>query len=115
MSLTPILLQKMNQPSSGFFPEAPLTNSARNRQAAPAQWCDSGRQDLLTFGWRQGKTVLQACPKNPQAASAKNHTKHMANEIAGRELAWKAGVFQHCGLLVSWPELYLHCFKHLHI
>lgn len=115
MFLIQILLWKMNQPSLGFFPEALLTNFVQNSQADPAQQCDGGRQDLLTFGWRQGKTVLRACLKNPQADSAKNHTKHMVNEITGRELAWTAGVFQHCGLLVSWPELYLCCFKQLHI
>lgn len=50
-------LWKMNQRSLGFFPEAPLTNFVQNSQADPAQQYDGGRQDLLTFGWRQGKTV----------------------------------------------------------
>lgn len=63
VSLIQILLWKMNQTSLGFFPEASLTNFVQNSQADPAQQYDSGRQDLLTFGWRQGKTVLQACPK----------------------------------------------------
>lgn len=63
VSLIQILLWKMNQPSLGFFPEAPLTNFVQNSQADPAQQYDGDRQDLLTFGWRQGKTVLQACPK----------------------------------------------------
>jgi len=108
----------MNQPSLGFFPGAPLTNPAQNSQSDPAQRRDGGRQDLLTFGWRQGKNCFAGLPpqkKVLQADSAKNHTKHMVKEIAGRELAWTAGVLQHCGLLVSWPGLYLHCFKHLHI
>lgn len=93
-----------------------MTNSAQNSQAGPAQRCDGGRKHLLTFGWRQGKNCFAGLPqKNPQADSAKKHTKHIVNEIVGRELAWTAGVFQHCGLLVSWPEWYLYCFKYLHI
>lgn len=67
------------------------------------------------LGGGREKLFYRPAQKNPQADSAKNHTKHMVNEIAGRELAWTAGVFQHCGLLVSWPELYLCCFKQLHI
>lgn len=90
-----------------------LTNSPQSWQGSPASWCDHGRQDLVAFRWRKGKTFFQTRPKILTPNPAKTtQTSGKVNSWHWAVVTWKN--VSTLGTSLNYLEFLFTLLKHLY-